>query len=308
MKKIIKLNNQGFCYGVTHAIEIAIAASKNESYPKPIYLLGDIVHNKHISLLLDKLGIITIKGNNRLQMLDQVEDYKTVIFSAHGVSDKVKEKAKRKHLVIVDAICPYVEKTVNLMKDELNKGNEIIYIGKENHPETEAALELSEHVHLIQSKADFDNSFIDKKIKIANQTTMSKYDIELLCNEILSYYPKAQVLDMVCKVTEKRQDELKTTIDKLNNSLIIIIGDKNSNNSTKLYELAKRSINNYSVFIESINDLDLSIVRKYDTIVIASGTSTPIVLINEVEETIKNIDNIKEDYIKSNIQLDDYLK
>lgn len=304
--KIIKLKNQGFCYGVTRAIDIAVKSTNNPSLPRPIYLLGNIVHNDHISLLLDSLNIITIEGNNRLEMLDKVQNGATVIFSAHGVSDKVRLKAKAKNLTIVDAICPYVEKTFGLIADEVDKGNEIFYIGKKNHPETEAATELSNHVHVV------DNELLEAKlpynnIKIANQTTMSRYDINETLKDIKNVYPEAELLDMVCKVTENRQKELADTLNNLpsSNTLTIIVGDKKSNNSTKLYELAQRSPNTEAVFVESIEDLSFNNIKKYNTIVIASGTSTPMALINEIEENIKNIDNIKEDRIKSSITIND---
>ena len=302
--EIIRLKNQGFCYGVTRAITIAVKAANDNSLPRPIYLLGDIVHNKHISDYLDRIGIITIKGSNRFEMLDQVPNNTTVIFSAHGVSEKVKAKAKQKNLFIVDAICPYVEKTFNLISEEINKGNEILYIGKKNHPETEAVLELSSHAHLI-TEEHYQKYPDNLNYKIANQTTMSKYDIESLCSLLFKDYSHIELLDMICKVTENRQNELTNILNDpfYFNSLVIIIGDKNSNNSTKLFELASRSLNHRAVFIESISDLSLSMVKKYKQVIIASGTSTPLDLIDEVIDVLSHIDEIEKEYIESKIEL-----
>lgn len=304
--EIIKLNKQGFCYGVTRAIKIAVEASTNNSYPKPIYLLGDIVHNVHISNYLDELGIITIKGDSRYNMLDLVPDYSTIIFSAHGVSDKVRLKAANKHLTIIDATCPYVEKTFNLVKEECDKGDIIFYIGKTNHPETEATLSLSDHVYLVNDEI-YQKDFNNQTIKVANQTTMSKYDVSNTYLKLKQHFNNIEMLDMICKVTETRQNELMDALKKYNDdTLFIIIGDANSNNSTKLYELAEREKHEDAIFIEQIDDLDLSKIRHYKRAVIASGTSTPLSIINEVVDVLNNIDSIKERFIKTKLKSSDY--
>ena len=136
---------------------------------------------------------------------------------------------------------------------------------------------------------------------------MSCYDIDNLFEQIKTVYPKAKKLDMICRVTENRQTELKY-IDSLEFStpaLIIVVGDKKSNNSTKLYELAKRSTKCDAMFIESVSELNLKSIRKYETIIIASGTSTPLAIINEIENTINSLDKITDEYIESKISLDE---
>ena len=307
-QNIILLKEQGFCYGVKRAIKIVQDAVSNQDIKKPIYLLGNLVHNDHIHEYLTTLGVVIIDGDNRLNMLDQIPNNSTVIFSAHGVSDKVRHKAKLKDLYIIDATCPYVDATFKLVEDACIN-NDILFIGKSNHPETEAILELSNRAHLVNPNNLFIKEVDPNHIRVAHQTTMSCYDIDTLFKQITNVYPKAEKLDMICKVTEKRQIELKT-VDNLEfttPALIIVVGDKKSNNSTKLYELALRSKKCDAVFIESINELNLNDVRIYQTIIITSGTSTPPALINEIYDTLKNLDNINEEYIQSKIDLNNLI-
>ena len=110
MKKpnIIKLEKQGFCYGVRRAIKIVLEAVENDKIKKPIYLLGNLVHNSHIDELLKSLNVIVVEGEIRLTMLDNIPDGSTIVFSAHGVSQVVKDKAINKSMFIIDTTCPHV--------------------------------------------------------------------------------------------------------------------------------------------------------------------------------------------------------
>ena len=296
---IIKLKEQGFCYGVKRAIKLVIDAVNNDTIKKPIYLLGNLVHNSHIDDLLKELGVIVVTGDIRLSMLDNIPNESTVVFSAHGVSQKVKNKAKQKMMFVIDTTCPYVEQTFKLIEKE-SVTSDIYFIGKPNHPESIAASEISNRVHIYNPNEIY-NEHIDKdNLKVAHQTTMSCYDIENVFKSIKNVYPNATILDMICKVTEKRQNQLKNIKD-LNlssNSLIIVIGDKKSNNSTKLYELATRINDCDALFISEVTELDLVKTRTYNDIVIASGTSTPEALVDEVIQAI----NSNEDFVKSNIK------
>lgn len=306
---IIKLKNQGFCYGVKRAIQICLDAKEDSTLPRPIYLLGNIVHNDHIFQVLKEIGIIVVEGDNRLKMLDEIPNNVTVIFSAHGVSDKVVQKAKSKNLTIIDATCPYVEKTFKLVSDACGKGYDVLYIGKNNHPETEAILELSSKAHLVDPFNIGKDKLSNKYITVAHQTTMSCYDIDSLYKKIKETYPTVERLDMICRVTEQRQTELRQIVNENDNeeTLAIIIGDKKSNNSTKLYELATRGEKLSSVFIESIQELDLEFANKFKVIIIASGTSTPQAIIDEVCNTLSNITTTKERFIKSEVTTQDLI-
>lgn len=111
----------------------------DESYPRPIYILGMIVHNKHVVEAFNKLGVISLDGEDRLSLIEQI-DTGTVIFTAHGVSPEIKRRAKEKNLTLVDATCPDVTKTHKLIEEKTSQDFEIIYIGKKGHPEPEGAI------------------------------------------------------------------------------------------------------------------------------------------------------------------------
>lgn len=305
MKKpnIIKLQKQGFCYGVRRAIKMVIDAVHDDSIKKPIYLLGNLVHNSHIDELLKSLNVIVVDGEIRYTMLDNIPDGSTIVFSAHGVSQIVKDKAKEKNMFIIDTTCPHVEKTFKLIEQEALT-SDIYFIGKKNHPESIAAKEISNKVYIYDKENIYQNSIDADNLKIAYQTTMSFYDIEQTFNNIKIVYPKASIIDMICKVTEQRQNQLKN-IENLNlkgTTLIIVVGDKKSNNSTKLYELASRIKNSDALFVEEVTELNLSNVRTYDNIVLASGTSTPEQLVDEIIDAI----NSDEVYVKSNLTSNDF--
>lgn len=295
---IIKLKEQGFCYGVKRAIKLVVNAVNDTSIKKPIYLLGNLVHNSHIDDLLKELGVIVITGDIRLSMLDNIPNASTVVFSAHGVSQKVKDKAKQKDMFIIDTTCPYVEQTFKLIEKEAIT-SDIYFIGKSNHPESIAASEISDHVFILDPKNIYNEKINKDTLKVAHQTTMSCYDIENIFKEIKEVYPNATVLDMVCKVTENRQNQLNniSNLRLEGTTQIIIVGDKKSNNSTKLFELATRIKIADAVFVSEVTELNLEISRTYDNIIIASGTSTPEALVDEIIDAISS----NELFVKSSI-------
>ena len=292
MRIIYKSKEIGFCYGVKRAIKIATNAIYDPNIKKPIYLLGNLVHNHHINEYLLNIGIKILDGSSRLAMLDEINSG-TVIFTAHGVSQKVRTKALSKGLTIIDATCPYVKLTFDKMSKASSKGHDILFIGKSTHPETEAALDISKRVYLVDNV--FENLPLEKPL-LCHQTTMSSYDIE--------------EMDMLCKVSEKRQQELLLLKNHtfLKPALIIIIGDKSSNNSTKLYEIAKR-INNIDVlFIDNISELHFNVLKQYQEISLFSGTSTPEAIVNELYNLLLELDNLEADSYFSKLKLIDYIK
>lgn len=279
-KNIILFKNCGFCYGVNHSIRIVLNTIKNKKYPRPIYLLNSIVHNQFVNDYFLKLGVKILEGKSKLELLDQVKEG-TVIFSAHGVGDIVKEKAKDLNIVVVDATCPFVERSYQLIKEYLNNGYHLLYIGKDKHPETEAVLSFSSNITLISS-LDFTIPSCSK-LAIAHQTTMSDYDVKKIYRIIKEKAPYVVVLPMLCNATQLRQTELLNYLENndLANTLIIIVGDKNSNNCTKLFELGKRYTSN-CIFINDYRELINQDLSLFNNFVITSGTSTPIINVNNV--------------------------
>ncbi|MBR2793434.1 MAG: 4-hydroxy-3-methylbut-2-enyl diphosphate reductase, partial [Solobacterium sp.] len=173
--EIIKVVPRGYCQGVVRAIQTAEKTARENS-GQPIYMLGMIVHNRFVVEACEKLGIhcLEAKGKTRLELLDEI-DHGTVIFTAHGVSDAVYEKAAAKGLHIVDATCPDVRKTHDLIRAHVAHGD-VLYIGKKNHPEAEGAVGISPRVHLISCRGDLAKLGPLENVLITNQTTLSILD------------------------------------------------------------------------------------------------------------------------------------
>ena len=283
--KIHILKNQSFCNGVTRALKIAEEASKNKALTRPIYLLGNLIHNTHINSYIASLGIIQLEGTSRLQMLQSIDEG-TVIFTAHGVSDKVKKQAISQGLNIIDATCPVVRKSEELIKEYSKKGYTILFIGKKTHPESLTVIDDINDSYIIDPL----NPIIPDdltNVAVAHQTTMSGYDINHIYDIIKEKYPDSVKLPVLCNITEKRQKELIDLDINVDKPLIIVIGDKLSNNSTKLYEQAERKAP--ALFISDKDELDLDYIKNFENIFIASGTSTPQYVIDEIINVLKKL-------------------
>lgn len=155
--EIVKISPRGYCYGVVDAMVLALQTAKNLELPRPIYILGMIVHNAHVTDAFEKEGVITLDGANRLEILDQIQEG-TVIFTAHGVSPEVRQLARAKGLSVVDATCPDVTKTHDLIRDKTAEGYHIIYIGKK--------ITLSLKVQLVLLRTLFISSRPKRKLNI----------------------------------------------------------------------------------------------------------------------------------------------
>ena len=257
---------------------IEIAKNTRKQYPsEKITILGMLVHNKLVVEALDALNIITIddKKKTRSELLDEVEDG-IVIFTAHGVSQKVIDKAISKGLTVIDASCQYVTLIHDLVKEKLNEGFEIGNIGKKNHPESEAVLELDERVHLVENENDL--TFNHDKLFFTNQTTLSYFDIKELYQKIQEKYPHAIINNEICNATQSRQEAVMNTKDL---DALIVVGDPHSHNTSKLASIGKK--NTQHVFcIENAYDLLNIDLTKFNRIGITSGASTPTKITNQV--------------------------
>ena len=280
---VIPVKYKGYCQGVVLAISIALKTKKEHPNEK-ITILGMLVHNTHVVNKLKEEGIEVIedKTKSRLELLDLVNEG-IVIFTAHGVSDKVRKKAKEKGLIIVDATCPDVKKTYDIIKENINK-HDIIYIGKKNHPESEGIIESFENIHFVTSIEDIKDLKALHNPLVTNQTTLSILDTKKIIDEILDKYPKAIINEEICNATRLRQEAILNLKDI---DTLIVVGDKSSNNTKQLYNIA-RGINIENVyFLDSALDLNKEMLESKKNIAITSGSSTPNSVTNQVIETIK---------------------
>ena len=286
---IIKISPRGYCYGVVDAMVIARNASLDQSLPRPIYILGMIVHNKHVTDAFEEEGIITLDGPNRLEILEQIENG-TVIFTAHGVSPQVKARAKEKGLVCIDATCPDVEFTHDLIREKTADDYDVIYIGKKDHPEPEGAIGVSPgHVHLIETQEDvatLPDYLADKKLIVTNQTTMSQWDVSHIMDELKVQFPHIEVHKEICLATQVRQEAVAEQAGEAD--LLIVVGDPKSNNSNRLTQVSKEIAHTNAYRISSLNELKNEWLEGVEKVAVTAGASTPTPIVKEVITYIKN--------------------
>ncbi|MEB7066841.1 4-hydroxy-3-methylbut-2-enyl diphosphate reductase [Mammaliicoccus sciuri] len=308
--EIIKITPRGYCYGVVDAMVIARNASLDKSLPRPIYILGMIVHNKHVTDAFESDGIITLDGPNRLKILEQIDEG-TVIFTAHGVSPEVKRRAKEKGLVCIDATCPDVDNTHQLIRDVKSNGYHVIYIGKKGHPEPEGAVGVApDIVHLVQTLDDIDalpEGLMNQKLIVTNQTTMSQWDVKHLIDELKVKYPHIEVHEEICLATQVRQEAVATQADQAD--LLIVVGDPKSNNSNRLAQVSKEIAHTNAYRIADLSELKLEWLQDIESVAVTAGASTPTPIVKEVIDYIKNYDptEVKDVNLTSNVPVEKIL-
>ncbi len=284
--KVISLIPRGYCKGVVNAINIAKKCSID--YPNtPITVLGMIVHNDYVVKALDELNIKTLeaKGKTRLELLDEINEG-IVLFTAHGISDEVISKAKKKGLITIDASCTDVIYTKERVKQMIKKGYDVLYIGKKDHPEAEAVLSVSKHVHLITSFESLKNIQLNnEKIYLTNQTTMSVLEVAELIDEIKLMIPQVLVEEEICSATRMRQEAV---LNLEYADLLYVVGDPHSNNSNKLKSIALDKGIKQVELIETCHDIQESDLIDKEIIAVTAGASTPTYLTNQVITMLNN--------------------
>ncbi|WP_435921867.1 4-hydroxy-3-methylbut-2-enyl diphosphate reductase [Paenibacillus sp. DYY-L-2] len=287
--EVIKISPRGYCYGVVDAMVLARQAAKNLDLPRPIYILGMIVHNSHVTNSFEDEGIITLDGPNRMEILNQVESG-TVIFTAHGVSPEVRKLAREKGLTTVDATCPDVTKTHVLIKEKVDEGYDVIYIGKKGHPEPEGAVGVApDKVHLIEKEADIDDLVIESdRIVITNQTTMSQWDIKHIMNKLLEKFPGAEVHNEICLATQLRQEAVAEQAGQAD--LVIVVGDPRSNNSNRLAQVSEEIAGVTAYRIADVTELNREWLQGISKVAVTSGASTPTPITKEVINYLEQYD------------------
>lgn len=274
---VIKVTPRGYCYGVVDAMEIARRAAKDPATPRPIYIIGLIVHNHFAVDELTQLGITTLDGQDRATILEQVTEG-TVIFTAHGVSPLVKLRASERGLHIIDATCPDVTKTHDLVTDFVARGYQIIYIGKKGHPEPEGVVgEAPEHVVLVETEADLDalpeRIHTAEKLMVTTQTTLSQWDTARMIEAIRQRFPHVEVYNEICRATQLRQEAVARMA--VGADLTIVVGDPRSNNTNRLVQVAQELAGSPAIRIQSLADLDPHVLEGKKRVAITAGASTP---------------------------------
>lgn len=299
--KVLLAAPRGFCAGVERAIEIV--EKTIEKYGAPVFVRHEIVHNKFV---VDNLKI---KGAVFIEELDEIDDKtRPVIFSAHGVPKSVPDNAKELNMTYIDATCPLVSK-VHREAENLHKaGYHLILIGHENHPEVIGTMGQlpTGSIELIQNEEEAEKytNTINQNLAYVTQTTLSVDDTINIIQILKKKFPnlKEPIKEDICYATTNRQKAVKNIASKCD--MFFVIGSRNSSNSVRLVEVAKKSGCKNSILIHSDSIIPFEEIQKVQTIGISSGASAPEILVkNFIDELKKKISiKIEEiEIIKENI-------
>jgi len=300
--KILLSAPRGFCAGVERAIEIVEKSIKK--YGAPVYVRHEIVHNKFV------VDDLKMKGAIFVEELEEIQDRsRPVIFSAHGVPKQIPDDAKNYKMSYIDATCPLVSK-VHREAENLNKaGYHIILIGHQNHPEVVGTMGQLTHesIDLIQNEDEAKNykTKEDKKIAFVTQTTLSVDDTKEIIKILKKKFPKIRepFKEDICYATTNRQMAVKNIAKMCD--MFFVIGSRNSSNSVRLVEVAKKSGCTNSQLIHSKSIIPYEEIKNSNTIGISSGASAPEILVenfihnlkNRFTVTINEVEIIKENVI-----------
>jgi 4-hydroxy-3-methylbut-2-enyl diphosphate reductase len=293
--KILLSAPRGFCAGVERAIEIV--EKSIQKYGAPVYVRHEIVHNKYVVDDLKNKGAVFVEE------LEEIEDKsRPVIFSAHGVPKKIPDDAKNYKMTYVDATCPLVSK-VHREAENLNKaGYHIILIGHQNHPEvigTMGQLPVGA-IDLIQNENEAKNykNNRDKKIAFVTQTTLSVDDTHEMIKILKNRFPdiREPSKEDICYATTNRQMAVKNIAKKCD--MFFVIGSRNSSNSVRLVEVAKKSGCINSILIHSESKIPYDQIQNSNTIGISSGASAPEILVENFINDLKNKFTISIDEVE----------
>jgi len=285
--EIILAKSAGFCFGVSRAVEAVYNAIGTDD----IYTYGPIIHNKIVTSELEKKGV---------KCVDSLENIKngTVVLRSHGVGKEIYDKINGTKLRIIDGTCPFVKKIHDIVNEQYENGKKIIIIGDAMHPEVIGINGwCSNSAVIIQSVEEAKELSCDESHYAAVvQTTFRKSKFDDIISELKTRLPNLLVFNTICSATSKRQAEaveISSKVDKM-----IVIGDKKSSNTQKLFEICKKNCEN-TINIETISDLLLNIFNKNDKIGITAGASTPPAIIKEVigtmsENEVKNTNGEEE--------------
>ncbi|OUP50995.1 4-hydroxy-3-methylbut-2-enyl diphosphate reductase [Lachnoclostridium sp. An181] len=280
--EVIKAKTAGFCFGVKRAVDTVYEqVEKNKGIP--IYTYGPIIHNDEVVKDLQAKGVRVIQNKEELSRIGEG----VVIIRSHGVSKSVCRQIEEQGLVCVDATCPFVKKIHNIVKKESREGKHIVIIGNSSHPEVQGIKGWAENkVTVVESYEDARNfsAPCGQQLCVVAQTTFNYNKFKELVEIINEKGYDISVLNTICSATKERQTEAKKIAEHAD--AMIVIGDKNSSNTQKLFEICKKACNN-TYYIQTLGDLNMNQLRSVETVGITAGASTPNNIIEEVQNNVR---------------------
>ena len=278
-KEIVLANPRGFCAGVDRAIDIV--EKSLDKFKEPVYVRHQVVHNKKVVEDLEKKGVKFVKE------VSEIPDNAVAIFSAHGVSQKVEDEAKKRNFMYFDATCPLVTKVHLEVQKHAQKGRDIILIGHKGHPEVIGTLgrhpsNSNTKIYLVENNDDIKKLEISSpEVAYVTQTTLSVDETRELINSLKEKFPGiiGPSADDICYATQNRQDAVKQL--SLECQIVLVIGSQTSSNSNRLKELAEKC-GTKSFLIDDKTDIDLNSLKDATSVGITAGASAPEEIVQEV--------------------------
>ena len=282
LEKVLLAKPRGFCAGVVRAVDIVNIAL--DVYEKPLYVRKEIVHNRHV------VEELRAKGTVFVDTLLEVPSGATVVFSAHGVSPEVREKAKAKNLKVIDATCPLVTKVHLEAVKYAREGYTIVLIGHKGHEEVVGTMgEAPQHMVLISSREEVAQLQPPDPNRIAylTQTTLSLDETREIIAALRERFPGivGPPSEDICYATQNRQESIQAMAQHAD--LILVVGSANSSNSNRLVEEAQKS-GSQSYLIDDYRNIQESWLEGVRVVGVTAGASAPEILVQQVVEHLKS--------------------
>ena len=273
----------GFCFGVKRAVQMVYDEAEGMSCP--IYTYGPIIHNDEVVKDMEKKGVVVISDPRELENLPKGK----IIIRSHGIGQKEYDYIRESGFEILDATCPFVLKIHRIVQQYAKDGYHIIIVGNPVHPEVQGIVGWcpDSTYSVVRDAEEMDKLVFpkDQKLCIVSQTTFNYNKFKELVEIISKKGYDIIVLNTICNATEERQTEACELAK--NSDAMIVVGDKNSSNTQKLFEICKKEcVNTY--YIQTSADMDYSKLKTFNSVGITAGASTPNNIIEEVSKNVRN--------------------
>ncbi len=278
----------GFCFGVAGAINLCEKIFNEKNSEGNIYILGMLVHNKNVTSDMEKKGFITLSEENLKSGKIKLDKKDTIIIRAHGTTKEIYDILEKEKVKVYDATCVFVERIRKALIEAEEEGKKIIFIGDKNHPEVRGIVSFGKNVSIVNSFKEFKEVSIkdNEEYCLLTQTTLNKEVFFEIKDYIVENYGNIHIFSKICGATYERQKAVEKLAKETD--IVIIVGDRASSNSKKLYEISKE-INERSYLIQDKTELEEDWFHNVENIGITAGASTPEKIILEIENEIRGI-------------------
>ncbi|MGL5069440.1 MAG: 4-hydroxy-3-methylbut-2-enyl diphosphate reductase [Sarcina sp.] len=279
-REVILAENAGFCFGVKRAVDESLKARDEKG--EKIYTLGPLIHNKDVVNDLESKEITAIS----LTDINNLNKEDVVVIRSHGVKENIIATLNNNGLVVNNATCPYVTNIHLKVKEYYAKGYQIVILGDKDHPEVVGINGWCQDTAIVTTAENVNITNFPKKVCVVSQTTEKKANWDAVLSKIVSEVKELVAFNTICAATDERQESAEDVSKKAD--MVVVIGGKNSSNTTKLFEICKKFCPK-TYHIENAKDLTDEIIN-YDCKVVAvtAGASTPDYIINEVISILEN--------------------